>query len=164
MPLFGRREPKTPRAKFRAGTRALARGRFDDAITLLRDASDADPDNIVALLNLGIAYHRTGQHTKAIEHFETVISLKPDEPRAYLNLAAAHNALGHLDKSEQALMQALEIDPRQAGIHYNLAVIQLKRDNIASAMAEMELELSVNPGHSETRAALKALRQRLLPH
>ncbi len=104
-----------------------------------------------------------GQHTKAIEQFQRVIELKPSEARAYLNLAAAENALGHLDKAESALLKALDINPSQAGAHYNLAVIYLKRNEIPNAMAEMELELAVNPGHRETQAALNALRERLLP-
>jgi len=92
-----------------------------------------------------------------------VIELRPHEARAHLNLAAAENALGHLDRAERALLRALEINPQQQGVHYNLAVLYLKRNQLANAMAEMELELAVNPGHRETQVALRALRDRLLP-
>lgn len=162
MRLFRRSTPQTPRARFRAGTQALNAGRYEEAVALLTAVCNDAPDNLGALLNLGLAYHRMGQHTKAIQTFERVHELNPREPRAYLNRAAAENALGHLDKAEQALLQALEISPRQVGVHYNLAVIHLKRNQYANAMAEMELELAVNPGHRETEIALRALRERLM--
>lgn len=156
---------KTPGAgaRFRTGTRLLNRGKFAEAIAVLAPLCQEHPDDVAALLNLGIAYHRAGQHTRASEQFQRVLLLRPQEARAYLNLAAAENALGHVDKAEQHLLRALEVNPQQPGVHYNLAVIHLKRNQYASAMAEMELELAVNPGHAETEAAVRILRERLLP-
>ena len=133
------------------------------AILICRLASDGKCDYLPALVNLGIAYHRGGMHSSAIAEFERAAELDPSDPSTYLYLAAAENALGHLDRAERALFRALELDPRQAGAHYSLAVIHLKRNNLANAMAEMELELSVNPGHRETRVALGALRERIIP-
>jgi Flp pilus assembly protein TadD len=156
-------ETPSPSARFRVGTGLLNRGRAQDAIPILRELCDEQPDNGLAALNLGIAYHRTGKHTPAIEQFQRAAELFPGDARPLLNLAAAENALGHVDKAEQYLLRALDVDPRQPGVHYNLAVIYLKRNQLANAMAEMELELSVNPRHAETQAAIRALRQKLLP-
>lgn len=156
-------ETLSPRAKFRAGTGLLNRGRVQEAIPILRELCQEQPRNGAAALNLGIAYHRVGQHSRAIEQFLVATELLPADARPLLNLAAAENSLGHVDKAEQYLLRALEINPQQPGIHYNLAVIYLKHNELANAMAEMELELSVNPRHVETQTAIKALRERLLP-
>ncbi len=162
MRLFKKREPKTFKARYRAGLRALRKKDFEAAVQHLNEVLDERPDYVPALHNLGVTFHLNGQHSKAIEKFERVIELKPGEVRAYLNLAAAENSLGHLDAAEQALLKGLAIDPQQPGVHYNLAVIYLKRRKTAKAMSEMELELAVNPHHRETEEALRALRERML--
>jgi Tfp pilus assembly protein PilF len=147
----------------RAATQALQTGDLEAAEARLRDVLAQDPQNVAALLNLGVVYHQTGQHSKAIEQFQQVTVLRPNEARAYVNLAAAENALGHVERSEEALLRALEIAPQQPGVHHNLGVIYLKRSQYGNAMAEFELELAVNPGAKETEAALRALRQKLMP-
>lgn len=163
MCLFWRREPKTTKAKYRAGVQALQKEEYEKALGLLGEVLEVEPDHVGAIHNLGYAYHLTGEHSKAIEQFERVIELKPDEARAYLNVAAAYNALGHLDSAEDALHKVLAITPQQAGAHYNLAIIQMKRQRFASAMAEFELELAINPRHKPTLKAIEALRKHVMP-
>ena len=163
--MWQRRRERTvrPRARFHVGTRLLNGGKPEEAIPLLKGLCEDEPENGAAYLNLGIAHHRLGQHTRAIECFTRAVELMPADARPLLNMAAAENALGHTDKAEQHLLHALQINPQQPGLHYNLAVIYLKRNQYANAMAEMELELAVNPRHMETQAAVKALRGRMLP-
>jgi Tfp pilus assembly protein PilF len=163
MRLFGGPRRPGSRAQLNAATRALQSGDLEGATARLREVLAQDPQNVAALLNLGVAYHQAGQHSKAIEQFAQVAVLRPNEARAYVNLAAAENALGHLERAEEALLKALEIAPQQAGVHHNLGVIYLKREQYGNAMAEFELELAVNPGARETEAALRSLREKLLP-
>lgn len=166
MGLFGRRPggPRaTNRARLKAAQKAMQTGDPQVAANALREVLAQDPENVPALLNLGVLYHQAGQHSKAIEQFQRVTELQPTEPRAYLNLAAAEDALGHLNAAEAALLKALELAPGQAGVHHNLGVLYLKRQQYGHAMAEFELELAINPASKETAAALRSLRDKLIP-
>ncbi|MBM3501034.1 MAG: tetratricopeptide repeat protein [Armatimonadetes bacterium] len=88
--------------------------------------------------------------------------LKPNSATTWLNIGAARNALGHVDKAIEALMKALEIDPRHRDCHFNLAVAQHKKGRPLAAMAELEMELALNPGHQQAREFAQALKAVLL--
>ena len=161
MRLFGPRQPR-PGRQLRQANEALRKGDHATAISLYNALLADDPDNVVALLNLGTALHLTGQHTPAIARFERVLELSPGHVTALINLAAAHGALGHLDKAIQILAQALEIDATKRDLHYNLAALYVRKGLLANAMAELELELAFHPDHALATSTLHELRRQYL--
>ena len=78
-------------------------GFVDDAIELMRESIDLDPDNAEALMNLGIIFEQVGRTNDALAAIRSAIEVKP-------NFANAHYQLAHLldhDVSEQDI-QAME--------------------------------------------------------
>ena len=59
----------------RTAAAALIDGRSEEAIQLLRDGIEAQPDVALIYLNLGVALGKMGRHETAIEAFETMLSL-----------------------------------------------------------------------------------------
>jgi len=157
-----RRRPPTAQGKLTAAQTKAARGDLEGAATLLREVLQAEPDSLAATVNLGAVYYSLGRHTPAIEQFEHALRLKPDDPTVWLDLGAAHNALGHLDRAIEALRRALELSPEHPEAHYNLAVAFLKQKRPVEALAELELELAVNPGNHRARKAAARLKAELL--
>jgi len=157
-----RRQPPTPKSQLAAAQKRAARGDLEGAVALLLEVREAEPDNLAAVVNLGAVYYTLGRYTPAIEQFEHALRLEPDDPTVWLNLGAARNALGHLDKAIEALLKALELDPEHPEAHYNLAVAFLKRKQPLEALAELELELAVNPGNDRARKAAARLKAELL--
>ena len=61
--------------------------RYSDAISPLRAARDADPENINVLLTLGWCYKRINRIDAAIESLEDALAIEPDEAIILYNLA-----------------------------------------------------------------------------
>jgi tetratricopeptide (TPR) repeat protein len=93
-----------PAPDLAAGT--MAAGRTDQAIAALEKASAADPRDAAVLINLGIAYARAGDSTRAREAFqqalacEEVIELETADGTATDSRRLARKALKMLDRGE----------------------------------------------------------------
>ncbi len=77
-------------------------------ITMLREVLATDPDNINALLNMGLFAIKSNQHEKAIERFSKIIEVDSTYIEAYLYLADSYEkmnntkaAIENLKKYEQ---------------------------------------------------------------
>lgn len=158
---FRRAKGISLRRQLAAANRALQRHNLPEAIAAYRAVLAEYPENLTACLNLGVALHMSGQHTPAIEQFEHALALDPKNATAAMNLGAAHAALGHLDRGIEALIRALEAAPAKRDIHYNLAALYLRKGEAARAMAELELELALNPDHALAKKAAEDLRRRM---
>ena len=160
---FRQRLPQTTAQKLRAGTRALVRGDYPSAIRWLHEVVTEQPDEAIALLNLGAGYHCIEQHSRAVECFERVLARHPNRPKAWLNLAAAHSALGHLSVAEAALTKVVELAPHYPDVYYNLAVLKLRQGCVLEALAQLELQMADNPRHARARELVARLRAEVLP-
>ena len=60
-------------------------------------AIELNPDDADAYINLGIAYGKQNNYTKAIQSYEKAIELKPDYALAYWNRSISKDSVG--DKS-----------------------------------------------------------------
>jgi tetratricopeptide (TPR) repeat protein len=63
------------------------------------------------MLNLSLAFYKSGMYEKCIEACLQAIKLKPDYADAYSNISAAYNMLKKWDDAEAAARKALAINP-----------------------------------------------------
>ena len=107
------------------------------AIALLERAATTTQTQAPALLALGILYTRDGNHAKAAERFERVLSLQPTQDQALearIALATAYDQ--HLDRPAQAakhLEAALQINPDDARTLRGLVEVRVRRGEFESA-------------------------------
>ncbi len=160
---FGRREPEDqekpdPEERFKAGTRALERGDVNEAIEILSDVVEDEPEYMAARVNLGHAYYSNGEYVAASRQFEEAHKLEPDNPKILLNQAAARSALDQLDEAIDLLIEALNVDAEFRDIHYNLAIAYWRKGREPEAMAELEMELALHPDHEPAKQAMTRLK------
>ncbi len=159
---FGQRKAREPKldlkARFREGTKALEAGRHREAIEILHEVVEAEPENFAARVNLGIAYYSSGEHVAAVRQFEAARELRPDNPKVVLNLAAAKSALGQLDEAIDLLLAVLTLDAQMRDVHYNLAIAYWRKQRLPEAMAELEMELALHPDHQGAKQAAERIR------
>lgn len=72
-------------------------------IGLLKAVLDEDPKNIDALTNLGYFSIQSGQYDKAIERFETILSIDSTNAEAYIYLTDIYLSQGNQEKGIQTL-------------------------------------------------------------
>ncbi len=107
------------------------------AIALLERAATTTQTQTPALLALGILYTRDGNHAKAAERFERVLSQQPTQDQALearIALATAYDQ--HLDRPAQAakhLEAALQINPDDARTLRGLVEVRVRRGEFESA-------------------------------
>lgn len=122
-------ERKSAVAERAAGLIALKKG--DDALAFSHfvKASELDPKDTTARLNMGTVLLQAGIYDKADEQFRAVLEVKPDDVDATLGLAAALRGQGGRDKdapykeAEKLLTKLLDKSPKHVAATWNLAVL-----------------------------------------
>jgi tetratricopeptide (TPR) repeat protein len=81
--------------------------RIKDRLAKLKD----DPDNLGYHDDLAVAYHKTGQHEKAVETILAKEKIKPGLYETYSNLGTFYILEGEFEKGLPYIDKALEINP-----------------------------------------------------
>lgn len=86
-------------------------GRWDEALDVLVEARDLEPDRTDIHNLLGVCHFKRGEHEAAIACFERVLALDPGSAMDHANLGVNYQAIGDLDKAAAAYETALSLDP-----------------------------------------------------
>lgn len=93
---------------------SLARNSFQHAFVMA-------PNDAKTVLNLGVAYARTGETEKALGIIEHAVYIKPDYKEARFSLAILYKDLGFTEKAKEQLNYILEkIDPSDLDVRREL--------------------------------------------
>lgn len=155
-------------AEHTAGLIQLKQG--DDAVAFrhLARASELDPKDTTARLNVATVLLRAGVYDRAAEQFRTALEAEPENASAALGLAAARRAQGKRDDSapfseaERLIQGVLEREPQNLDATYNLAVLYadfLRRPADAAPLYRRFLDQApqAHPARAEAERALAAL-------
>jgi len=96
-------------------------------ITMLREVLAADPDNELAIYNLGMLSITSGQLEKAIDRFKRLIELNPEKPEGYFYAGYCLFELGNEEESKPYFQKVLDMEIE--GDIVNAAEDYLKRIN-----------------------------------
>ena len=66
--------------------------------------------NILALLNKGLCYHKIEHYSPAIECFDIVLKIKPDSKTGMYNMASSLIKSGKLTEGLEVLSQLIKLD------------------------------------------------------
>lgn len=111
--------------------------------------------------NLGTAYAKTGNFEKAIEVFETGLSLDDRHPELYNNLANACYSHGLQSKDPytysrcfEYYKKAIELDPGYPAPYYGLGHAYRQEGNLSGAIYCWEKALEADPDFSQAHSDL----------
>ncbi len=94
----------------------------EDAARAYRQALEADPYLIPAIINLGNLHYARDELVEAQALYERALTLAPDVYEAHFNLGNVHHDLGHYEVARGCYGEALRINPEYAEAHFYLAV------------------------------------------
>lgn len=92
----------TPLACYR-GIANSSLGLSEVAHTDYLEAHQANPFNLQVLNNLATTYEQMGNHTKALEHYQTALRISPYHDQTLVNLAAVYYNMGEYETAYQYL-------------------------------------------------------------
>lgn len=118
-----------------------------DAVAEWKLALAHDPDDPVALDNLGLFYLAHQKFGAAAGIFRKVIAIRPAFPTAHIHLAATLQYAGDLVGAESEYKSALDTAPLDWNTHnlYAKFCLQSGRSDVAETEYERSLEITPNP-------------------
>ena len=94
-------DPVLAKTHFFLGTTLRALGRYDEALTHLRQAASRYPRDRVVLNQIGRVLFLKREFAQAIEEFRQVLAIDPEDLQAHYNLMLSHQGLGNPADAER---------------------------------------------------------------
>lgn len=131
------------------GESFAVQGDWANAIEHFKAAIQHDATNVIAHYDLGVAYVRVGELTKARDAVLEAIKIDPHYVLAYTQLGSILVKLNDLDGAEKALKKAVEIDPNDDAAKEGLsALLKLRKEKTTPNQLKEVRTASVNEtGH-----------------
>ena len=111
---------------------------------LLRELVEQDPNDYVAITELGNIECDNGRFAEAVQLYLKAISLKADFINALFGLGRAQLAQKNIASALNALNQAYKIDPKSADVNHFLgeAYLQNKQGTLAISYMRKAIEIA----------------------
>ena len=150
----GARHVRRPSTWRRVAGLAIALSVLVPLAPALRDRLRPPPPRESDRYLIGRAAFERGDHEAAIEAFRASIADAPRAPRAYRDLVDAHVRRGDLASAESFLRDLADRDPRNPSPRYALGKLAFARHDLATAQAEAEAAVGLDPAHAYARLLL----------
>ena len=111
------------RADFGNAVRFLKEERYEDAIALLLEVTQAAPQLTTAHIDLGIAYRAVGDLERAEASLERALELNSRHPVAYNELGIVYRKTGRFERARESYESALAVHPDFHYARRNLAIL-----------------------------------------
>jgi len=134
---------------FTAKDYPTARGAYEKALAV-------DPDNLVALVNLGMVEFQSGDNAKARELLEKAVRLRLDTAPAWLTLGIIHMDADRFPEALATLSQAALLDPENPRVRNFLGVVIGRQGWIDGAQQELRRAVELDPAYADAHYNLAA--------
>lgn len=105
----------------------------------------AQPGEVIAWANLGMAYKMSGQTAKAIDAYQQAIRIKPDFAEAWFGLGNTYVEIKQAAKAINAYQQSIHIKPDDAEAWYNLGVCLHESGQLTEAIEAYQQVVHFKP-------------------
>lgn len=96
-------------------------------------ATELNPNNFDAWMDLGNVYYVTGEFDKEFVAFRKAVQLRPDSDDAHFSLATGYEDKGDFGSAVTEYHRTIWLNPKHTEALFNLAIIQLIQGNRAEA-------------------------------
>jgi len=138
-------------------------GNYDQAISIYKQATTADPTRDLLWARLGGAYLSAGNkagasdraaanedYTQAAEDYRKAIAIKSSEAAYHNNLGQALAKLGKPDEAMSEYNAAAALDPANAGLYYfNLGAILTNSGKLDEANTAFDKAIAADPNRAD---------------
>jgi tetratricopeptide (TPR) repeat protein len=125
--------PAATKPIFVKAEEAVAKKKFDQAATLLKQVVETDNNDFQAWTALGTVYFAQEKFDDAKEAYQHAVTVKPDSPRAQFNLGRLLSTQKKFEEAIEPLTKAVELQPTsgEANMLTGEAYLQLKKGSKA---------------------------------
>jgi tetratricopeptide (TPR) repeat protein len=141
--------PEIAREAAAEGNGAFLRKDYAGARKAYQRVLDLVPENLVALVNLGVVEFSSGKPDRAEELLKKAVSLRLENPAAWLTLGMIHMDRERFDEALADLSQAVLQDPRNPRARNFLGVVIGRKGWIDGAQSELRRAVELDPNYSD---------------
>lgn len=116
--------------------------------TLWTDVIDKYPEAVLPYNNLGHYRLTINQPEKALENYNTVISLAPNMARPYISRGKIYFDRGEFDKSIADYSKSIELEPNNINALTNRAAAYGMKQEWETALSDLNKALELEPSHT----------------
>jgi tetratricopeptide (TPR) repeat protein len=125
-------------------------GNYDQAIIILQQAAQTEPNQDLIWGNLGQAQIGAKKYPDAIESYQKAIAIKPTSGVYHAGLADAYARSGQTEKAVQEWATAAQNDPTNAGSYYfNEGAVLTNTGKVDDAIAAFDKALQADPTRAD---------------
>ena len=128
---------------------AHAKGKHDEAITLVTRAIAAEPKNPRGYFVRARFYEDNREPAKAIADYDQVLKLDPRLPDAWQRRGGEHFKLGHIKESLADFDEFIKLLPQQAPYHWQRGISLYYAGRFEEGRKQFESHQTVNPNDVE---------------
>jgi len=126
-------------------------GNYDQAITILQQATQVDPNQDLIWAYLGDAQRGAKKYTDAIDSYQKALALKPTSGPYMGQLADAYARSGQADKAIQQYAAAAQADPQNAAAYYyNEGAVLTNTGKIDDAITAFDKSIQLDPNRADS--------------
>ena len=111
------------------------RHHYGDALDILGRLIECSPDKAEDYSNRGLIYFRSGQFAKALQDYNTALSINPRLDKAYNNRANYYAAQGQLQQAIDDYDQAIDLNPYNVRARLNQGITYRDLKNYDAAIS-----------------------------
>jgi len=138
-----------------------AAGDLGKAEDVYQQILQTEPNQPIALSQLGVIAHRMGKNDIAVEFLTRALVIEPGRVDAQFNLGVVQKELGRLDEAIASYRKALASDPNFAAAHINLGITLQEMGRLDEAIASYRQALAIKPDLAEAHNNLGITLQEL---
>jgi predicted O-linked N-acetylglucosamine transferase (SPINDLY family) len=127
------------------GVVAHQKGENENALELIQQAIQSEPNTAFYYCSLGDVYSDLGNITDAIFSYQKAIELKPELVEVHFNMGNAYQVHGQLDEAIASYQKALVLKPDLAVAHQNIAAAFNKSGDFDQAIFHYQKFLNLKP-------------------
>lgn len=120
-------------------------GKLDEALKLLEEAVQLDPETIQVSYELALGYYSKGAYQKCIDILEKLRTRKDVFSSVFHLLGNAYDKLSNLEKSIDAYIKGIEQFPNAGELYAEMGTMYLARKEYYSAMGWYENGIKMSP-------------------
>lgn len=128
------------------GVAFYQQGRLAQAESRFREALQAEPDYVEALINLGVLYAAEGCYDEAEARLQQALIFEPKSPYTHYNLGGVYSAQQDWVVAIKAYRQAIRFFPNYVQAFNNLGHAYLELGRLRQARSTLEKGLVLAPG------------------
>jgi tetratricopeptide (TPR) repeat protein len=150
------------RAEFEDAVRLIDEELYEDAIAILLDVTEVEPELAIPHIDLGIAYRGVGDLERAEASLERALELSPRHPVAYNELGIVYRKTGRFVQARESYESALAIHPEFLYARRNLGILcEIYLRDLRCALQHYELYSQAVPEDESVAMWIADLRNRV---